>query len=236
MARAAARLPLLRLSLFKVRSFRASVIGGFVTRRGIGGLPFPLPFLYQLGLGLPPRESGLLMIPTAAAAMGMKCMSSRILRRHGFRRILIVNTFTLGRTIGLFSLGTSSTPLAMIVLPALAQRSFNSLQFSSMSAMACADIGHADSSMATSIASTFRQMSLSFGLACGALVAGWHLGNLPQIEQAVVTNALHQTLVTVGALTLLSSLAFWTLRSDDGGNVIRGNRTRATGTDGSGAV
>ena len=166
--------PLLRLSLFKVRTFRVSVVGGFVTRLGIGGLPFLLPLLYQLGLGLPAWESGLLMMPTAAAAMAMKFLSLWILRRHGFRRILIVNTVMLGLTIGLFSLVTPGTPLAMIVLLALAQGFFNSLQFSSMNAMAYADIEPAESSMATSIASTFQQMSLSFRtglrLACRGLV------------------------------------------------------------------
>src|ERR1700694_1564747 len=50
--------PLLRLSLFKVRTCRVSVVGGFVTRLGVGGMPFLLPLLYQLGLGLPPWESG----------------------------------------------------------------------------------------------------------------------------------------------------------------------------------
>jgi hypothetical protein len=45
--------PLLRLSLMRVRTFRISVAGGFVTRLGIGGLPFLLPLLYQVGIGLP---------------------------------------------------------------------------------------------------------------------------------------------------------------------------------------
>src|SRR5262249_6937774 len=59
--------PLLRLTLFDVRTFRVSVIGGFVTRLGVGGMPLLLPLLYQLGLGLAPWVSGLLMMPTAAA-------------------------------------------------------------------------------------------------------------------------------------------------------------------------
>ena len=107
--------PLLRLSLFKVRTFRVSVAGGFITRLGIGGMPFLLPLLYQLGLGLPPWESGLLMMPTAAAAMGMRLISAGILRRYGFRQILIVNTVLLGLTICMFSLVTPNTPLAVIV-------------------------------------------------------------------------------------------------------------------------
>src|SRR5262249_12362198 len=70
--------PLLKLDLFRIRTFRVSVVGGAATRLGIGGLPFLLPLLYQLGLGLPAWESGLLMMPSAIAAMGMKFISTRV--------------------------------------------------------------------------------------------------------------------------------------------------------------
>ena len=108
------------------------------------------------------------------------------------------------------------------MLLGLAQGFFNSLQFSSMNTMAYADIEPADSSMASTIASTLQQMSLSFGLACGSLVAAWFLGDLPQTDQLAVTSALHHAFLTVGALTILSSLSFWTLRADDGESVSRG--------------
>ena len=178
--------PLLRLSLFRIRTFRVSVGGGLVTRLGIGGMPFLLPLLYQLGLGLPAWESGLLTMPTAAAAMGMKFLSSRLLRRYGFRSVLIVNTILVGTTICLFSLVTPATPLAVIVLFSLAQGFFNSLQFSSVNSMGYADIAATDSSMATSIASTMQQLSMSFGLAAASLVAGWYLGNVPQTDALAV--------------------------------------------------
>lgn len=219
--------PLLRLTLFKLRTFRVSVAGGFITRLGIGGMPFLLPLLYQLGLGLPAWESGLLMMPSAAAAMGMKFLSSNILRRYGFRTVLVVNTVLLGSTMGAFALVTPATPLAAIVLLSLTQGFFNSLQFSSLNSMGYADISPADSSMATSIASTFQQMSLSFGLAFGSLVAGWYLGHVPQTEALAVTSALHRTFLTVGALTILSSLSFWTLHPGDGDNVSRGKQALA---------
>ena len=214
--------PLLRLSLFRVRTFRVSVAGGFVTRLGLGGMPLLLPLLYQLGLGMPAWESGLLMMPTAAAAMAMKFLSAWLLRRNGFRRILIVNTVMAGLTIWLFAWVTPETSLAMIVLLGLTQGLFNSLQFSSMNAMGYADIDAAESSMATSIASTCQQMSMSFGLACSSLIAAWYLGGQPQTDPVAVTHALHRTFVTIGALTIISSLSFWTLRPDDGNNVSRG--------------
>jgi EmrB/QacA subfamily drug resistance transporter len=219
--------PLLRLSLFQVRTFRVSVVGGFVTRLGIGGLPFLLPLLYQLGLGLPAWQSGLLMMPSAAAAMGMKFLASRVLARFGYRQVLIVNTVMIGFTISLFSLIAPGTPILMIVLLSLTMGFFNSLQFSSMNSMAYADIETADSSMASTIASSLQQMSMSFGLACGTLIAGWYLGNLPQTDQIAVTGALHHAFLTLGVLTVVSSLSFWTLRPADGESVSRGALRRA---------
>lgn len=220
--------PLLRLSLFRVRTFRVSVVGGFITRLGVGGLPFLLPLLYQLGLGLPAWQSGLMMMPSALAAMGMKFLSTRLLGRFGYKQILIVNTVMIGITISLFALIEPGTPLALIVLLSLCMGFFNSLQFSSMNSMAFADIEAPDSSMASTIASSLQQLSMSFGLACGTLVAGWYLGDLPQTDQLAVVGALHHAFITLGILTGISSLSFWTLRAGDGESVSRGNLRQAS--------
>lgn len=216
------RNPLLRLALFRIRTFRVSVVGGFITRLGVGGLPFLLPLLYQLGLGYPAWQSGLLMMPAAAAAMGMKLLTIRILRRFGYRKVLIVNTLLMGVTISMFALVGTATPIMVIVFLGLTQGFFNSLQFSSMNSMAYADIVETDSSMASTLASSMQQMSMSFGLACGSLVTAWYLGGLPQTDQAAVTAALHYAFLTLGGLTLISSLSFWTLRATDGETVSKG--------------
>ena len=214
--------PLLRLALFRVRTFRISVIGGFITRLGVGGLPFLLPLLYQLGLGMPAWQSGLLMMPTAIAAMGMKLIAAPVLRRYGYRRVLIVNTVLIGITIGLFALVVPTTPITLIVLMGLALGLFNSLQFSSMNSMAYADVDTPDSSMASTIASTLQQISMSFGLAFGSLIAAWYLGDLPQTNRVAVTSALHHAFLTLAGLTILSSLSFWTLRARDGESMSKG--------------
>jgi len=219
--------PLLRLTLFQIRTFRVSVAGGFVTRLGVGGMPFLLPLLYQLGLGLPAWQSGLLMMPSAAAAMGMKFISVRVLAHFGYRQVLIVNTVLIGVTIALFSLVGLGTPLVAIVMLSLALGFFNSLQFSSMNSIAYADVDSADSSMASTIASSLQQLSMSFGLACGSLITGWYLAGRPQTDHLVVSSALHHTFLTVAALTILSSLTFWTLRKEDGESISKGVVARA---------
>lgn len=214
--------PLLRLALLRVRTFRISVLGGFVTRLGVGGLPFLLPLLYQVGLGLPAWQSGLLMMPSAAAAMGMKLVSARVLARCGYRQVLVVNTVCIGFTIGLYALVGAGTPLWVIVAIGLLQGLFNSLQFSSMNSLAYADIEGRDASMASTLSSAFQQLSMSFGLAAGSLVTGWFLGALPQTEPAMVTRALHHAFVALAAVTMASSLIFWRLRRNDGESISRG--------------
>ena len=214
--------PLLRLSLLQVRTFRVSVLGGFVTRLGVGGMPFLLPLLYQVGLGLPAWQSGLLMMPAAAAAMFMKMIASWMLRRLGYRQVLIVNTVLVGCTIASYSMIGVGTPIVAIVSLGLMMGLFNSLQFSSLNTMTYADIDASDTAMASTLASTLQQMSLSFGLACGSLVTGFYLANLPQTNAVAVTSAIHHAFLTLGGLTLLSSLMFWTLRPNDGDSVSRG--------------
>ena len=215
--------PLLRLALFRIRTFRISVLGGFATRLGVGGLPFLLPLLYQIGLGLPAWQSGLLMMPAALAAMGMKLFAQRLLARFGYRQVLIVNTVCIGVTIGLFALVNAGTSLALIVLFGLLQGFFNSLQFSSMNSLVYADVEQNNSSMASTISSSFQQLSMSFGLATGSLVTAWFLGDVPQTDRLMVTSALHSAFVALSVVTIVSSLAFWGLRRTDGESISKGN-------------
>jgi EmrB/QacA subfamily drug resistance transporter len=223
--------PLLRLTLLKVRTFRLSVLGGFITRLGIGGLPFLLPLLYQLGLKLAPWQSGLLMMPTAAAAMGMKLIAPKVLARFGYRQVLVFNTICIGLTIGLFSLVGANTPWYAIAGIGLLQGFFNSLQFSSMNTLAYADVEPKDSSMASTIASSFQQLSMSFGLAAGSLVTAWFLGRVPQTDQVMVTKALHHAFITLALMTMLSSIVFARLRRGDGESITRSEAATAVAQD-----
>lgn len=211
--------PLLKLSLLRVRTFRISVLGGFVTRLGVGGMPLLLPLLYQVGFGRPAWQSGLLMMPTAAAAMMMKTISRPLLRRYGYRQILIVNTVLQGTTIGAFWFVDATAPLTAIVGLALLLGFFNSLQFTSVNSMAYSDIENEDASMATAIASTLQQMSMSFGLACASLIAALFLGGASQANHGEVTLALHRAFLVLAAVTVVSSLSFWGLHRNDGASV-----------------
>jgi MFS family permease len=211
--------PVLQLGLFRTRTFNVSVVGGFITRLGVGGMPFLLPLLYQVGLGYPPWLAGLLTVPQACAAIGMRIISRVILARYGHRRVLAVNTILLGCNIMMFSLVGAGTPIVAILALGLMQGFFSSLQFSSINSITYADIDNRDASKASSIASTMQQMALSFGVASSALVAGFFLSHIPQAQSVAFIGGLHKTFLALGGFTILSSLIFRSLREADGANV-----------------
>jgi MFS family permease len=209
----------LELALFKVRTVRLSVVGGFVTRIGFGGMPFLLPLLYQLGLGYPAWRAGLLMMPQALAAMAMKLISRPVLKRLGHRTILIANTVLLGGVMMLFTQIERGVPTVAILALSFIQGFFASLQFTAMNSLVYADIDDREASKAGSIASTAQMLSLSFGVATGSLTAAWFLGHLDQTDPAQTIPALHKAFFTLGAITVVSSLTFLGLHPHDGNNI-----------------
>jgi EmrB/QacA subfamily drug resistance transporter len=160
--------PLIQLRLLRLPTFRASILGGSLFRVGIGAIPFLLPLMLQLGFGLNPLESGLLTFSAAAGAMFMKTVAATILRRFGFRAVLTANAVIASLFIGAIGLFTPDTPHWLIVTLLLVGGCLRSLQFTSLTAIAYAEVSGRDMSSATSLTSVAQQLSLSVGVAVGA--------------------------------------------------------------------
>jgi EmrB/QacA subfamily drug resistance transporter len=215
------RFPLLRLSLFRIRTFRAAVSGSFFTRLGIGGLPFLFPLLYQVGLGFSPVQSGLLMMPQAIAAMSLKLTMPLILARLGYRTVLISNTLILGLFIFLFATVGVATPSWLIITQVFCFGFFTSLQYTSMNTLVYADITEEQTSSASAIASTIQQMSISFGVASASLAAAVFIPDRFHASPGQMIAGIHRAFIVLGGMTVLSTLIFRGLRRDDGESVSR---------------
>ncbi len=212
--------PLLQLKLLSIRTFRAAVSGGFFTRLGIGGVPFLLPLLYQVGLGFTPIQSGLLVMPQALAAMSMKVVMPVILRRIGYRDVLISNTLILGVLLMIFATIGLRTPIWAIVFQAFLYGGFTSLQYTSMNTLVYADIADKDTSSASSIFSTLQQMSISFGVAIAGLATAFFIP-AAHTDPTAMIRGIHKALVALGILTIASTIVFRSLKSGDGAGVSR---------------
>jgi MFS family permease len=211
-----AQFPVLNLKLFSIRTFRVATSGSFFTRLGIGGVPFLLPLLYQVGLGFDPVQSGLLIMPQAVGSLAMKFMLQWLLTRLGYRSVLVWNTVLIGLLLASFALIGLNTPVWAIVLAAFLYGGFTSLQYTSMNTLVYADTSDMEASNASSIAGTVQQMSISFGVAIAGLATAFFLPSTAYQNRVVFMHGIHTAMLALGALTVGSTIIFARLRKGDG--------------------
>ncbi len=206
--------PLLRLDLFRVPTFRAGVLGGSLFRIGIGATPFLLPLMLQLGFGLNPLQSGLITFTSTAGAMVMKTMAPRILHYFGFRPVLVWNGLVAALAMCLFGLFRADTPYWLMVGVLLASGCLRSLHFTSINAIAYADIDQARMSQASSLAAMAQQVALALGVTLGgyALSLAGTLTGRPGDDPLNFTFAF----LSVGLISALSVLEMRRLPPDAG--------------------
>jgi EmrB/QacA subfamily drug resistance transporter len=162
--------PPLDFRLTRYPTFHAALIGGFLFRLGIGAMPFLLPLMLQVGFGMTPFQSGMVTFATAVGALGMKTVAARIIGTFGFRPVLVgvgvVSAVFLAATAAF----TPGTPLVIIFLILVVGGFFRSLTFTSINTIAYAEVHARELSRATALMAVSQQLSISAGVAVGALV------------------------------------------------------------------
>jgi MFS family permease len=153
----------------------------------------------------------------------MKIVTTRLLRRYGFRRVLLVNgTLTALTIVGCAAL-TPSTPYTVIAIILFASGLTRSLQFSALNSLAFADVPPEQTSAANTLANVVQQLTLGFGVAAAAaavhLAALLHHGaamgpTLTDFRTAIMAAAIMAAVSTLDALAL----------SPDAGSLVSGHR------------
>jgi EmrB/QacA subfamily drug resistance transporter len=106
--------PIVDLSLLRIPTVGTSLLGTLFFRIGVGATPFLLPLLLQVGFGMTPFQSGMITFAAAIGAIAMKFAAPPILRRFGFRTVLILNAVIAGAFVMLPALFTPATPVAVM--------------------------------------------------------------------------------------------------------------------------
>jgi len=206
--------PVLDFSLARIPTFRANVVGGSLFRMGIGALSFLLPLMLQLGFDYTPLESGLVTFTAAVGAFSMKTFAARIIRRFGFRRVLIYNALLSAAFTGACALFKPSTPIIVMVTILLIGGFFRSLQFTATNTIAYADIEARRMSRATSLVSVAQQLSIAAGVAIGALAV--EIMVQLKAEPVIAAGDFYPAFLLIGAMAATSSLMFLSLPADAG--------------------
>jgi EmrB/QacA subfamily drug resistance transporter len=206
--------PILDLSLLRLPTFRAGITGGSLFRIGVGAMPLLLPLLLQLGFGFSPLNSGLLTFVAAIGAIGMKTAAASILRRYGFRKVLVVNSVISALLIAAPALFTETTPVAIMALVLLVGGFFRSLEFTCINAISYAEVEQPRMSAATSFASVAQQVSLSLGITVGA--SALQLTTALRGHTRLFADDFPPAFLVVGLISLLSAISFARLPREAG--------------------
>ncbi|WP_037587325.1 DHA2 family efflux MFS transporter permease subunit [Stenoxybacter acetivorans] len=218
--------PLYGLDLFLVRTFRLGLIGNLVSRLGMSALPFLLPLLLQVAFGYQASTAGWLLTPLALASLVTKSVIKPIMSRFGYRNTLVVNTCLIGLLIMSLALITAQTPLWILIILLSLMGAANSLQFTAMNTITIADLRDNQASSGSSLMGVNQQLSISFGIAIGALLL--QTFSTAAIAADDISVAFKISFMIMGLLTMLSAWVFARLHTHDGQNLVHKNQQKNT--------
>ncbi|ATB48866.1 MFS transporter [Corallococcus macrosporus DSM 14697] len=208
--------PVLDLRLLRIDTFRASMIGGTLTRMGLGATPFLLPLLFQVGLGWTPVEAGLVTIGSGVGALSCKSVAPFIIRRFGFRQTLIFANLASAIMTALPAFFRSSTPIPLIVGVLVVSGFMRSLQFTATNTVAYADIPRDTVSSASTVSVVTMQMALGLGISFGGLML--HLARGPG-EAPLTPDRFVLPFIAVGVVSSLAGPLYRRLSPNAGAHI-----------------
>jgi EmrB/QacA subfamily drug resistance transporter len=206
--------PILDFGLMRYPTFRASLLGGFLFRIGVGAMPFLLPLLLQVGFQLSPFQSGMITFTSTIGALFMKAAAPWVLKRFGFRNVLVWNALLGGLSIALCAIFRDATPFWIMVGVLMIGGFFRSLQFTSVNALAYAEVPVAQMSRATALAAVGQQVSLACGVAVGALTV--EMAVRWNAQAAIMAQDFPPAFLLVGLIAATSAAVFWRLPRNAG--------------------
>ena len=217
--------PLVELKAMREATFAAAMYGGSLFRIAINSAPFLMPLMFQLAFGMDPTTSGLLLLALFAGSLCMKPATTPLMRRFGFRNVLLINGLLVVLGFLLCIPLTAQTPHWLIMAVLFFTGLSRSMQFTGLSSMSFADIPPERMSGASTLSSILTQMSAGLGVALGAvfvrLAADW----LPAPAHGVAAGAFYITFAIMALLSLLGLYDLWRLPANVGARA-SGQRTR----------
>ncbi len=207
--------PLFSPKLFEVGSLRIGLLGNLFSRLGSSCMPFLIPLLLQVTMGYSPAQAGMMMLPVALASMSMKRITTPLITRHGYRRVLVVNTLLVGLTMASFAFTSPEQPLAMHVLQLALFGAVNSMQFTAMNTLTLKDLGPTTASGGNSLLSMVQMLAMGMGVAAAGAVLAAFTGYFGGDGGAPALQAFRATFACMALITMASAVIFWQLTPED---------------------
>jgi EmrB/QacA subfamily drug resistance transporter len=162
--------PLFDLTVFSTRTFRATNTGGFIYRLTISAVPFLLPLMFQEGFGWSPLHAGIMVAAVFIGNIGIKPATTPLIRRFGFKSVLVFASLASASTFALCALLSPGTPEPLIFVLLVCSGAFRSIGFSAYATVQYADIVPGQLTSANAVSATLVQLATGAGIAVGALL------------------------------------------------------------------
>jgi EmrB/QacA subfamily drug resistance transporter len=153
----------------KRKSYSLSIYGASAFRVAVSTLPFLLPLMFQIAFGLSAFRSGLYLLALFGGDLSMKSIVIPLLRKFGFRQILIFNGIITACTMVLCAMLTPGTPVPLLLLILFAHGASRSMEFTCLTTLAYTEIPSERMSRANGFLSAIMQLSVGMGVAVGAI-------------------------------------------------------------------
>ena len=212
--------PLLDLRLVRIDTFRMSHTSGSLFRCTINAVPFLLPLLFQEGFHWTAVKSGAVLLALFAGNLGIKPLTTPILRRLGFRSVLVAADVVAALTMVLCGLLAERTSLAAILALLVVSGAARSVGFTAYTTIAFADIEPEAMSHANTIASTAQQAAIGIGAALGAVAVRFGAWATPALGAGSATPAYRTAFMIIAAITLVGAVQALRLRRDGGAELL----------------
>ncbi|WP_224166471.1 MFS transporter [Arthrobacter sp. StoSoilA2] len=215
-----ARVPLFNLSVFGTRTFRATSTGGFIYRLTISSVPFLLPLMFQDGFGWDPLKAGVMVAAVFVGNIGIKPATTPLIRRFGFKPVLVFASFASAVTFALCAFLNAQTPEPLIFALLLLSGAFRSIGFSAYASVQYADIVPGQLPSANAISATLVQLAAAAGIAVGALFLRlFESTDVLGVDQVA---AYKGAFIAMAVLMLVSTVDSLTLQRHAGAEVSHG--------------
>ena len=161
--------PLVDLKLLDIPTFSVSIEAGLFFRSTLAAIPFLMPLLFQLQFGMDPFAAGLMVLSIFIGNLAMKAVTSPILHRFGFKRVMIINGVLSILSIIACIFIDPNMPISIIVAILFLNGIFRSMQFTSINTIGFADLAPGQISSASAITSASMQLGNTLGVALASL-------------------------------------------------------------------
>jgi EmrB/QacA subfamily drug resistance transporter len=221
--------PILDLSLLRIPSFFTGVAVGALYRIGTGGVGYVMAIMLQVNMGMSAFASGTITLAGALSSLTMKVAIPPVLRRWGFRTVLLGNGFISAGAVAACALIGVSTPGYVVFLILLIGGFFRSLQFTGLTTLAYADIPNARTSAATSFSSMMQQINNGMGVALAAVLL--HTMQLFHVEGSTTMSSEDiRTVFVLMSVVAVSACFFYARLAPDAGAEVSGHGHAAGAT------